>query len=439
MGTTTAPKNKPAQKTGGELLPDGTFLEVIRDPYNPRGVALLRWDGERAEVADRIDCADRTYIPTTLNASAIEAIYFPGERKDHGSLAQLFDKLVDVINSCFFLPERELRLLAYFVLSTWVVDALPKAVTLLVSGPSLAEISQLFRLLRCLCRRAVRLGDVSSSGLCAMPMELGLCLLMEGVTLNRSTRAFIKASGSRGSFVPRSGDFIDLHCAKALSFENDEIDDAIAATMLRLNVVRGESPYRILSATEEKRLAEEFQPMLLDYRLKTFKAVRDSTFDVPQFTPEMRELAISLGSSAAGDTELTCGIIPLLTPDDDEARVHRSVRLECVIAVVLLALVHERKAKRLIVSEITRFVNAALQANGESVEYSPKEIGWRFTTLGIHTRRIHGGKGVLFDREFSRLVHHLARKLGVEMSPAQFPQCPDCQPSAETSDVKVLV
>jgi hypothetical protein len=439
METTTDPKNKPAQQTGGELLPDGNLLEEIRDPSNPRGMALLRWDGERAEVADRIVYAGRTYIPMTLNASTLEAIYFPSERKDHGSLAELFAKLVDVINSYFSLPDRELRLIAHFILTTWVADALPKAVRLLVSGPSSAEISQLFRLLRCLCRHAVRLGDVSRSGLCALPMELGLCLLMEGVTLNRSTRALIKASGSRGSFILQSGNFIDLHCAKALSFENDEIDDAIAATMLRLNVLRGESQYRILNATEEKQLADEFQPLLLDYRLKTYKAVRDSTFDVPQFTPEIREIAVSLGATVVGDAELISGIVPLLTVPEEESRARRSVQPEFVIVMALLALVHERKEKTLRVTEITRFVNAALQANGESVEYSPKEIGWRFTTLGIHTRRMQGGKGVLFNREFSRLMHHLARKLGVEMSPAQFPQCPDCQPSAETSDIKVLV
>ena len=439
MGMATDTEKGAIQSSAGGQLPDGSLLEMVRNPSSPEQMAFLRFDGERIQVADRIDCAGRTYIPINPSASTLRAIYFPTGPKNHGSVGQLFAKLVGVVSSFFPVPDRDLRLLAYFILSTWVSDALPMAVSLLISGSSAAEASQLFRLLRCLCRRAVRLGDISRSGLCAMPIDLGPCLLMQGLKLNGSTRAILKACSSRGSFIARSGNFLDLHCAKVLSFEENEMDDSVAAGMLRVALLPAESPTPILNASDEERISAEFQGMLLDYRVRTYSAVVNSGFDVAQFTPEMRALARSLGAAVVGDTELTDGIIPLLTPDEEEARVRRSVQPQVVIATVLLALVHERRVKNMLVTEITKFVNAALYANGELVEHTPKEVGWRLADLGMHTRRMAGGKGIRFDREFSRSVHNLARRLGVRMSPINFPQCPDCQQSAKPCETKALV
>ena len=442
MKTSTGPQNAQLYVTAGECLPDGSLLELIRDPSNPERMTLLRWDGDRAEIADRIACGDKTYSPVTLSKSILNAIDIPSQQKDCGSLDEIFAKLVAVIDRYFSLAKRDLHLLAYFILSTWVMDALPTTVNLLISSSSAAQASQLFRLLRCLCRRAIRVGDLNRSTLCAMPMHLQPTLMVEGLTLNRATRTLLRLSSNRGSFVPRSGDLIDLHCAKVLSFGENEVDDSIAEGMLRVVQLPTESPLPILNTKEERRITEEFQPVLLDYRMRNYTAALNSHFDATQFTPEICALARSLGAAVVGDTELASGIVRLLAPDDEEARIRAGLRLECVIAMVLLVLVHDgnaRKVSKVRVTEITESVNAALRANGEVVEYSPKEVGWRLVTLGIYTRRIQGGKGVLLDREFSRSVHNLARRLGVQMSAPGFPGCPDCYSSAKPSDVKALV
>jgi hypothetical protein len=166
--------------------------------------------------------------------------------------------------------------------------------------------------------------------------------------------------------------------------------------------------------------------------------VRESFFDVSEFTPELRDLARSLGAAVAGDAELAGAIVPLLAPQNEDARARYSVRPEYATAVVLLALLHEGKEKQLLVKDIAHSVNAVLRANGEIVEFSPEEIGWRLAELGLYTRRIRGGRGVRLDRELSRSVHALARRLGVRVSPPGFPACPDCERAVKALDPEVV-
>jgi hypothetical protein len=123
---TTSDADRPVT-TAGEVFPDGTLLEVIRDPADSGQITLLRWDGDRAEVANRIECMGRNYTPVKLSASAVQAINFPSQPENHGSTADLFAKLVGVIRDFFDFPDRDLRLVAYWVLSTWFVDMLPMA------------------------------------------------------------------------------------------------------------------------------------------------------------------------------------------------------------------------------------------------------------------------------------------------------------------------
>ena len=128
----------------------------------------------------------------------------------------------------------------------------------------------------------------------------------------------------------------------------------------------------------------------------------------------------------------------MLAPHDADARARRIVLPEVAILTVAMVLVHEAKSEQILVKDFSQLVNAALCANGEITEYSPEEVGWRLPRLGIYTRRIAGGRGIRFDREFSRSVHDLARKYGVEMRPGS-PACPDCQGTAEVVDSEKLL
>ena len=198
-------------------------------------------------------------------------------------------------------------------------------------------------------------------------------------------------------------------CQGAVSAESD-LDAAVTESTLRVAVVPAESGSAGLNESAEDQIAAEFQPLLLEYRLRNHRAVSQSTFDVPEFSPGLRDLARSLGAAIVDDAELAGRIAPLLAPQDADARARRSVLPEGAILTVGLALVHEAKLKQMLTKALTQLVNAVLRANGEIVEYSPEEVGWRLAGLGLYTHRMAGGNGIRFDRGFSRSVHNLARR-----------------------------
>jgi hypothetical protein len=427
----------PVLETYGEVFSDGTLLDLAADSAGRLG--LLYWDGERAKTTNRFERAGQTYVPVSVNAGTLRAIRFPNEAKDYGSTGLLFRKLVDVLKRYCRLPDRDMDLVGHWALSSWFPDVLPMAPTLVISGPSPAYVSSFLRLLRCLCRRGVRLAELNPAGLCALPMRLQPTLLVEQAMLTRSMRGLFRASSSRGVYVTRSGDFLDLHCAQALFSAGNGFDATVTERELRVAVIPAESGSAGLNERAEEEVAAEFQPLLLEYRLRNHRAVSQSTFDVHEFTPGLRDLARSLGAAIVDDAELAGRIASLLGPQDADAHARRTVLPEGAILTVALALVHERKLKRVLCKHLTQLVNAALRANGEIVEFSPEEIGWRLSRLGLYTHRMAGGNGIRLDREFSRSVHDLARRFGVEMSPPGSPECADCREAAKVLDPKGLL
>jgi len=431
----SAPKQRPVRATWGKAFPDGTLLELAVSAGKLR---LLYWNGQRAKLRNQFARAGRTYVPAAVNASTLRAVRFPSETKDYGSTELLFRRILDVLKQFFPLPDRELSLVAHWILASWFPDVLPMAPTLVISGPSPAYVARFLRLLRCLCRRGLRLAELNLAGLCALPMKLQPTLLVEQTTLTRSMSGLFRASSSRGVYISRSGDFLDLHCVQALFSARNGFDAIATESALRVAVVPAESGGPSLSERAEQEIAAEFQPLLLEYRLRNRRAVSQSVFDVPEFTPGLRDLARGLGAAIVDAPELSGRLVTLLGPQDAHARACRTTLPEVAIITVALALVHEAKVKQMLVKGFAQLVNAALRANGEIIEYSPEEVGWRLSRLGLYTHRMVGGNGIRFDRDFSRSVHDLARNFGVEMVPGS-PACPDCPDANKVTELKGLL
>ena len=258
-------------------------------------------------------------------------------------------------------------------------------------------------------------------------MELRPTLLIDISGLTRPVRVLLRASSSRGAYIARHGEFADTRCIKAIYSTESDVDTAVSEGLLRIAALPVPGRSVFLDEREEDKIATEFQPQLLDYRLRNYRAVRESTFDAPGFTTGVRELAQILGAVVDGDPELQKGIISLLSRQDDDARIRQTTLPEFGIITALLSLLHERQKSELLVSEFTRFVNVALRANGEIQEYSPEEIGRRIAAMGLFTTRTKRGNVIKLTRQISRLAHDLSRRYGVTTTPPSFPGCPDCE------------
>jgi hypothetical protein len=418
----------PALPTTGESFSDGRLLELVSGTSIPGGLLLILWDGTRVRVADQFEVEGRVYVPVSLDSSTWEAIRFPVRATGYESVSELFERIVDVVNNYFKLPARGLRAIAYFVLASWFPEILPTPPTLVITGPSSAEARRFLRLLRCLCRHGVIVTELSPAGFWTLPMHLRPTLLIDISGLTRQMRGLLRASSGRGAYIARRGEFTDIACVKAVYSAESDVDTEVSEGLLRVALpVDGRSVR--LDQREEDRIASEFQPPLLGYRFRNYRAVQESTFDAPGFTTGVRELAQSLGAAVVGDPELQKDIVSLLSRQDEDVRVRRTTLPEFGIVTALLSLLHERRESELLVSKFTTFVNAALRANGEILKYSPEEIGRRIAAMELSTSRTKRGNVIKLTRPISRLTHDLSLRYGVTTTPASFPGCPDCEPA----------
>jgi hypothetical protein len=346
----------------------------------------------------------------------------------YGSVRELFEGILDVVTNYFKLPARELRAIPYFVLASWFPQILPTLPTLVVTGPSPAEARRFLRLLRCFCRHGVLVTELNPAGFWTLPMPLRPTLLIDLSGLTRPMRGLLRASSSRGAYIARRGEFADIRCAKAVYSTESDVDTEVSEGLLRVAARPAQGGSLFLDQGEEDKIAAKFQPQLLDYRLRNYRTVQQSTFDAPGFTTGVRELAQILGAAVVGDSELQKGVISLLSRQDDDVRIRQTTLPEFGIITALLSLLHERQTSELRVSEFTMFVNAALRANGEILKYSPEEIGRRIAAMGLLTSRTKRGSVIKLTRQISRLAHDLSRRYGVSTTPASFPGCPDCGP-----------
>jgi hypothetical protein len=161
--------------------------------------------------------------------------------------------------------------------------------------------------------------------------------------------------------------------------------------------------------------------------------VKAATFDVPEFLQPVRDLARSFGAAIVGDEQLQREVVPLLEQKDDEVRSQLDVQPEGTILEVLLASLHEGKAKHVLVKDIATSTNALLRMRGEILEYSPVEIGHRLTGLGLVRTTLSSGRGIRLCRAVSRIVHSLATRYGIP-KPKSKKDCPDCQLSPQDLD-----
>jgi hypothetical protein len=424
----------PVTPTTAERLADGTMLEFVRVKGESK---LVIWRNNRPRLSERFEFGDRIYEPMSLSSTILDAIRFPGSIARCGSPGELFRKILDAASKFSGLPDRELRPIPYWALSSWFPEVVSSLPTLVVTAPSRADAHRFFRLMRCFCRRGVLLTELSPSGFLALPMHLKPTVLMEQSKLACQLRGYLRTASTSGGYVPRAGGFLDVRCVRAVYCDEDDTDSELREGTLRVSLFPAENA-AFFDTGEEDRLSAEFQAQLLQYRCRNFQAVRESTFDVPGFTTGVRDLARSLGASVLGDPTLTAGITDLLSAQDEDVRASWNTLPGSAIIVTVLALVHERKEPRVPVKKLTEFVNAVLSANGEIKEYNPMEIGHLLSRLDLPRSRVAGGMVVELTRQVSRRVHELKQRYGVTTSPDRFPGCPDCEPPEVPGNRRLL-
>jgi hypothetical protein len=128
------------------------------------------------------------------------------------------------------------RLLAAFSMITWLTDFLPVAPTVVISGPDQAAGVEVLLLLRCLCRRALLLAEITPSSYRSLPLRLSPTLLMNQPELKPALSRVLSASSHRGVHLPGNrGTLVDAFGPKVI-FGGTELGDRLQEGSLRISM-----------------------------------------------------------------------------------------------------------------------------------------------------------------------------------------------------------
>ncbi len=152
QAASTSEKRPDLTVTAGQVFPDSSLLELVRDPSDPARPALLHWDGKHPTVALEIAINGRRYVPPQIDPSVWRCLRLPSGVVPYGSTTELFNAICDLIIQYSGLDPEYAARLTYFVFSSLFPDCLQTAPCLVLHRCAVVEGIALLRQLHWLCR-----------------------------------------------------------------------------------------------------------------------------------------------------------------------------------------------------------------------------------------------------------------------------------------------
>jgi hypothetical protein len=177
------------------------------------------------------------------------------------------------------------------------------------------------------------------------------------------------------------------------------------------------------------KLANRFQPRLLDFRLRRRQQVASSRFDVPEFAYEVRMVAMTLGSVLEGEPKLQeRRVAALRTADEDWKSLHSQSDAAIVLEALLVACHEDRR--EVYANEIKEIANVLLMARQAKKELSAEAVGHILhNELGLDAKRDGPGRALMLTRYNRQRIHNLARSYHTLSSLQPRAGCLQCFPA----------
>ena len=403
-------------ETLGEIQPK-FMIDLLADRIAPGQFKLALWDGEQVRVEPKFmmdfpKSGRRVYSPAKVDPTIARAIYFPTQPAPYGTIRELFEALFEIIKRFSGLPQTEARLLSYAILASWVVEFTEVPICLALVGSPSIERRQLMRLLRCLLRRALPLGEANLAALCSLPTEIGPTLLIERCEPSSQFLKFLEVTNSQDAQIVSRGRVLKASCAKVVCIEEPLGASLSGWLTIELPVTGRDGRLPVFDPDAQQRVADEFQPKFEMFRLRNYNLVNTSVFDVPEISSDARDLARCLGGVVAGDAEIQAELAGLLKEQDVlPVRTEHANELHSVVIEALLFCSHQSKNQNAGVAEITTTVNNILKRRGELLEMSPRGVGNILRALGFSTHRLSATRrGIILLNSVRQRIHRLASK-----------------------------
>lgn len=351
----------------------------------------------------------------------------PTGLKPCGEPAELFSEIISTFSEYVKVRPDDLSIIAALVLASWFTDCAEVAPYLWITGPLGSGKTTLLKLLWCLCRRGLLVGDIRSGSIYQIVDAWNPTLLVDELELGTRASAellqLLRSGSVPGTPTVRNGKRFSTYGVKAFSSRQPPGDAALSSRGLIISMSPTSCDMRALNNAAMQTLERKFQSRMCMLRVRHHKAVKDQhafPMDLDGLSPRMKQIARALAAPLLGDAESTSKLIAALRNQDEQARVDRSLEPEWLVVAELMTAVHEglergRPISELLVGGLAISVNRRLKFLGEDVKLSAKVVGLILKGLGVCTQSLgRMGRGLKFASPLKLQIHQIAARMGID-------------------------
>ena len=410
--------------TAGEIFPDGTAIELLRDPSSKDQLTLVLCRNGTLDIKSEIRYANRAYAPVRVDPSVAKAVRFPTRVARPESTRKLFTAVHSLLASHLGQLDPCITAIVFAIFASWLSPVLPMSPILSIFAPPGSPKKLVLRLLNMLCRHPLCLVGLRRSDLLRVPILLQPTLLLDQPESNPAMEAILNASSQRGTHIPCGRGVLNLFGPKIIVSSKPLLE----TDALRTSLIPTAGHLPPVDKRAEEEIAEEFQARFLSYLLRNAGSAQTPSFDVSQFSLPVRDLAWGFGAAVV-DNELQARIMPLLSVQDEEIRADRALTIDAVVLEALISFIHEGRCSEVRTINIAQKVGAIYKGRGSDQQPSAESVGWAIKRLGIPSSKLgRAGNGVELSAATCRRIHKLAQSHGVRAMETGLPSsCRYCR------------
>ncbi len=422
-GTTMFTANPQVQVTCGEILSNGTIIDLVAAADRDGLDVLSCNDKLELSIAPAIDTgAGVFYQPPALHPSVRAAVMFPQGAVQYGAVAELFGRICVLFCKLVGLPEDLAAFATCWTLSTWIFELMLIPLTLVISGALRRQTCNVLRLFGSLCRRALPVAELSRR----LPFFLNPTLLINDPRLSAKECVSWQAANCHGLYIAGPGSSVtSLCCSKAVVLQPGDSPQVWGEEAMLLILPPTDSAP--LTNQMLTNIAAEFQPQLEMFRLRRLSGA--DQFVSTRHPLSRFELVRNLGACVPEDPEIVRILTPLLESHQQDVLAQRSYDPRVAILEAIWAPSHDQD--EITVGEVTKRTNAILRSRGATQDYNVKEIGWKLKNLNFRTSSNGKCKVLAFWTIRSR-IHDQVREFQLQLPFKE--NCKDCQAMQATKE-----
>jgi hypothetical protein len=328
---------------------------------------------------------------------------------------ELFKWVKASISAQTHLPEDATELLALWVISTHVQEALTILPCLILTG-SAHDAGNVLHILGDFCRKAVLLAGFRRCDLGGLRVGYETNLISEP-NLDKRIANLLSSLTDRRFLVVDAG-LLTRYSKSTAIYAGENPEPHMIQNSIHIHI----APTNAAPIAPPKWLREMIArvPIHLDqYRNKNLGQVHRWTWVPCGLSSETAAIATALGRGIVDAPELQQKLIVLLKNQDQECLSEMSNTAEAVVLEATRTLSRDGR-EHAYAKEIAAEANCLMEVRGETARLTPEKVGHQLKKLGLRSHRLSQiGNGLTFDKATVAKIQQLAAMYLMEDTPAE--------------------